>query len=477
MMFSRNARNIKHSTTCLLKHFDIKHSRLFSTTTTAKSFASRVDKILIKNILNSNISNSSSNNNNNSNFSYVQKHYTTIVNNNSSSNNNNISMNDFFNNYQQNTIDKPLESKIDLTSKFLLQFKNQTNNNDSWDYSSIESFYSKDNQVTPTVLSNFLLIRDDIEKYILLKMNSNTKDTPTILGQDLILFDTLLGTLIKKNMKVDDLYCTPLQLSMGKEIIHQIINNEAVHPYQDKQNYIDELKQRISKNKMCLVLFHPSMKNTPLMSLYIVLKEKVPDGMESLEEIPKQESDICCAIFYSISSLHKGLKNVDLGHILISKALNYIQSNFDKNHTWTYFTLSPLPTFKSYVKKLSNKDSNLQKVIQEFESKAQSEKINMLDRIRSILEPLAYQYIQEKRKGGKTLDPVCNFHLKNGANIYRINWKGDTSEKRLEESFGMMINYEYDTKIKTQNSINYKTNHILSENQLFKDKLNKMLNH
>lgn len=48
----------------------------------------------------------------------------------------------------------------------------------------------------------------------------------------------------------------------------------------------------------------------------------------------------------------------------------------------------------------------------------------------------------EKRRH-LALDPVANFHLRNGACAHRLNWLGDTSAKGMEESFGMMINYLY----------------------------------
>jgi hypothetical protein len=49
----------------------------------------------------------------------------------------------------------------------------------------------------------------------------------------------------------------------------------------------------------------------------------------------------------------------------------------------------------------------------------------------------------EEKKGGQPLDPVCNFHLRNGASIERINWMADLSEQRLSESAGLMVNYLY----------------------------------
>ena len=39
---------------------------------------------------------------------------------------------------------------------------------------------------------------------------------------------------------------------------------------------------------------------------------------------------------------------------------------------------------------------------------------------------------------------VAKFHLGNGAQLYRINWAADLSEKGLRQSAGLMVNYLYD---------------------------------
>jgi malonyl-CoA decarboxylase len=39
---------------------------------------------------------------------------------------------------------------------------------------------------------------------------------------------------------------------------------------------------------------------------------------------------------------------------------------------------------------------------------------------------------------------VARFHLDNGARIERLNWLADTSEKGIEQSAGIMVNYLYD---------------------------------
>jgi malonyl-CoA decarboxylase len=42
------------------------------------------------------------------------------------------------------------------------------------------------------------------------------------------------------------------------------------------------------------------------------------------------------------------------------------------------------------------------------------------------------------------LDAVARFHLGNGARLERINWLGDTSDRGISQSYGLMVNYLYD---------------------------------
>ena len=46
-----------------------------------------------------------------------------------------------------------------------------------------------------------------------------------------------------------------------------------------------------------------------------------------------------------------------------------------------------------------------------------------------ILLKLGARYIYIEKKRGKALDPVANFHVRNGAIFERINWLADPSRK------------------------------------------------
>ena len=52
--------------------------------------------------------------------------------------------------------------------------------------------------------------------------------------------------------------------------------------------------------------------------------------------------------------------------------------------------------------------------------------------------------LEAKRKEIRARDPVANFHLSNGAVVERLNWLGDTSDKGIQQSAGLMVNYLYD---------------------------------
>jgi malonyl-CoA decarboxylase len=56
----------------------------------------------------------------------------------------------------------------------------------------------------------------------------------------------------------------------------------------------------------------------------------------------------------------------------------------------------------------------------------------------------AYYFLAAKDDKGRPRDPVARFHLGNGARLERINFLGDCSEKGLQQSHGLMVNYLYE---------------------------------
>lgn len=69
---------------------------------------------------------------------------------------------------------------------------------------------------------------------------------------------------------------------------------------------------------------------------------------------------------------------------------------------------------------------------------------DLLEKSKWDLMSLCASYLlRAKRKGIRAMDPVANFHLRNGALLQGLHWRGDMAPKRLMESFGICVNYEY----------------------------------
>jgi malonyl-CoA decarboxylase len=64
--------------------------------------------------------------------------------------------------------------------------------------------------------------------------------------------------------------------------------------------------------------------------------------------------------------------------------------------------------------------------------------------LRPLLLRLCARYLAQEKRRGSALDPVAHFHLRNGAVLWRINWRADLSPVGLQRSHGLMVNYKYE---------------------------------
>lgn len=118
---------------------------------------------------------------------------------------------------------------------------------------------------------------------------------------------------------------------------------------------------------------------------------------EIVDELPSN----LYAVFYSIFRLPTATKKGS-GALAIKEIINYCKQKKINR----FYTLSPIPFLRQHFTTVP----------------AEQE-------IRSYLE-------------SKT-GPVEKFHLSNGATISTINYIADTSITRLDESWGIMVNYNY----------------------------------
>ncbi|MCB1887454.1 MAG: malonyl-CoA decarboxylase [Rhodocyclaceae bacterium] len=243
-------------------------------------------------------------------------------------------------------------------------------------------------------------------------------------------------------------------------LLEKLVEYEAVHEIRSWQ----DLKNRLDSDRRCYAFFHPRMPLEPLIFVEVALLEGLAGRVQPLldETAPVQDASRAnTAIFYSISNTQVGLRGVSFGNFLLKRVIEDLQRDFPALKTFA--TLSPIPQLRAWAgthpdevaaafddkdwKHLSaagiaNARSPLLAKVLDDPSTWQDE--TLADLLKAPLTRLAARYLVHARKGGLPFDPVARFHLGNGARVERLNWLGDTSEKGIGQSWGMMVNYLYD---------------------------------
>nr|KAJ3420334.1 hypothetical protein HK105_005799 [Polyrhizophydium stewartii] len=255
--------------------------------------------------------------------------------------------------------------------------------------------------------------------------------------------------------------------SSPASILEKIVQYEAVH----KIVSWDDLKQRLGLARLCYAFFHRGIPQEPLTSVQVALVPTVSTSIQAiLDDRPAEIRDPKVAIFYSISSSQPGLSGVNLGNFLIKRVVKEVQLNYPS--ITTFSTLSPIPGFRGWLRAaISIEAANPGKcaadplllpeearALETLKPSAASalaalhdlaantawlESQDTVSVVRPILMRLCSRYLIHERKRMFALDPVANFHIRNGAAVYQLNWAGDTSPKGADQSFGIMVNYIY----------------------------------
>src|SRR5579871_285163 len=220
-------------------------------------------------------------------------------------------------------------------------------------------------------------------------------------------------------------------------LLEKLMAYEAVH---EIRSWTD-LKNRLEADRRCFAFFHPRM-----------LDEAAPVGDPHAADT---------AIFYSISNCQRGLNGISFGDFLIKRVVDALAAELPRLKTFA--TLAPVPGFRAWLARQSEvAPAGLLQPAERTALEAAGVELTaagvsaVLDRtdwhadpqlataLREPLLRLCARYLtRERAASGRALDPVAHFHLSNGARVERINWLGDTSQKGLEQSAGMMVNYLY----------------------------------
>ncbi|KAJ3085342.1 hypothetical protein HK100_009083, partial [Physocladia obscura] len=184
---------------------------------------------------------------------------------------------------------------------------------------------------------------------------------------------------------------------------------------------------------------------------------------------------------------------------LIKRAVKEIQKT--SSQIKTFVTLSPIPAFRNWLEMqlhlaldphgkysrfspitgrdqllldqeiaelcaLVSRKADYSTALVEFQSVLQEnkwihdQKFSVI--LKKILMRLCSSYILLEKKRTFALDPVANFHIRNGASVCQLNWMGDISEKGMSQSYGIMINYLYDLASIETNHEMYTTRGVIS---------------
>ncbi|XP_066944260.1 malonyl-CoA decarboxylase, mitochondrial-like isoform X1 [Macrobrachium rosenbergii] len=260
-------------------------------------------------------------------------------------------------------------------------------------------------------------------------------------------------------------------------MLQKVSEYEAVHPV---RNWAD-LKRRVGPYRRCFIFTHSCMPDEPLVVLHIYLTDEICRSMKnilqgsksssfdehSMSKNSEDPSSINTAIFYSITSTQKGLQGIELGNYLIKRVVRELKAEFP--YMTKFSTLSPIPGFAKWLtgmlaraqrgdlRVFTATEVNALQIFLEVNSESEVyDRLKKLfttngwiddsDLVSGLETPLmrlcAYYLYREKRRS-YALDSVANFHLKNGAVLWRINWLADRSPRGLSNSCGIMVNYRY----------------------------------
>ena len=241
-------------------------------------------------------------------------------------------------------------------------------------------------------------------------------------------------------------------------ILEKIIAYESVHTITGW----DDLRGRLADDRRCFAFFHGALPDDPLIFVEVALVHGLSGSIQPLIEgkRPVLRPDTAdTAIFYSINNCHRGLKGISFGNFLIKQVVLDLQREFPRLKTFA--TLSPIPMFRNWLSDvLDDTESG-------YVTDENRESLKTLDSpdwrssengLKSLLQRLAAIYFLEAKCDGFPSDPVARFHLRNGARLERINWRGDVSPNGMAQSAGMLVNYVYDLRAIETNHEDYVTN-------------------
>lgn len=334
-------------------------------------------------------------------------------------------------------------------------------------------------------------------------------DVITILGspgvdqdsQQLQTMNSILHNLLSIWMSVGSLRLEKVTWESPCDLLQKICAYEAV---QSIRNWGD-LKRRVGPYRRCLAFTHVTLPREPVIVIHAAITSQISGNMQSIlenlqatsgdrehdteapVEVLSKENAIAMttAVFYSITSTQKGLQGIEFGNHLIKRAIVQLQAEFPRMHQFA--SLSPIPGFRDWLVDELNLHIHLREIGEDpdqsllssqdildlsavlgssetaiftvlrdvLQSSTWLERPRWFPTLKGVLLRQCARYLYVAKKRGYVLNPVANFHLRNGAVLWRLNWMADMSSRGVSGSFGIMANYRYYPEQMDLNSKNY----------------------
>uniref|UniRef100_A0A914EB94 Malonyl-CoA decarboxylase n=2 Tax=Acrobeloides nanus TaxID=290746 RepID=A0A914EB94_9BILA len=316
-------------------------------------------------------------------------------------------------------------------------------------------------------LSNGVKFVCDFRADLLQEIKSKSEDLLPLRRLDNTAKDLLTLWFCNSNLRLER-----LTWKSPADILQKVAQKEAVHPVHG----LIDMQRRVGPCRRCFVFMHESMPREPLVIVHVALMDKIADNLQDIikrvQISAEDEEQANTAIYYSISSTQQGLSGIDLGNMLIKNVVLELQKETPQIHQ--HSTLSPIPGFRSWLIRVLKGHSEFGEVIDDKTIQLAQTETNitnsndlknlLLNEIESNNVPnfqnltlhLCAKYLhQAKNASGYALNPVANFHLRNGAQMYRLNWGCDLSARGIQKSLGIMVNYKYNLEKVPTNSARY----------------------
>ena len=230
------------------------------------------------------------------------------------------------------------------------------------------------------------------------------------------------------------------------KLLEKIIHYEAVHEI----NGWDDLRRRVNpSDRRCFAFFHPALADDPLIFVEVALTRDTPATIAELLDENRQPDakaveQARTAVFYSISNCQPGLRGVSFGHFLIKQVAYELAQELPAIKR--FVTLSPVSGLLKWLRShnIGALAERAQSALALIDTPGWQDDPEINQAARKLLLPLTAHYLVKEKRKDMPLDPVARFHIGNGASLDRINWGADFSERALEQSAGIMVNYLYD---------------------------------